>query len=50
MDESGLHLHFRPGKVLVAKGDESVLQVKVNAQKTLRWLPAAVQRDISFRM
>jgi hypothetical protein len=27
MDESGLHLHFRPGKVLAAKGDRSVLQV-----------------------
>jgi len=27
MDESGLHLHFRPGKVLAAKGDRSALQV-----------------------
>jgi hypothetical protein len=27
MDESGLHLHFQPGKVLAAKGDRSVLQV-----------------------
>jgi DDE superfamily endonuclease/helix-turn-helix, Psq domain len=27
MDESGLHLHFRPGKVLAAKGDRSILQV-----------------------
>jgi len=27
MDESELYLHFRPGKVLSAKGDQSVLQV-----------------------
>ena len=27
IDESGLHLHFRPGKVLSAKGDRSVVQV-----------------------
>ena len=27
MDESGLHLHFRPVKILDAKGDRSVLQM-----------------------
>ena len=30
MDESRLHLHFRPGKVLAAKGDRSVLQVTLS--------------------